>query len=214
MKGKWDWVYWVILVLMLLGMAALVVFVRVLPEMRARDAAVVSGPQGAVGTSGESRATEAKPGSGSSEPAPSVKTSSGTALIESVEELVARAVPRLRELLAKSPQERAKEIVQLDYEDAFRHNEAWIGKLVRFRGQVFHVSESVVEGTSTFTLQVFVDGSYKKDLLVLSMGKRFLKGDEVEVVGLMLGLIRLQTVLGGIRTTPVVMALHVGLVRK
>ena len=103
----------------------------------------------------------------------------------------------------------------ITYDDLFRNNENYIGKIVYLRGrttQVFPGSGNKYDLIlDTSGLYSFTEGRiYVSDY----QGSRFLEGDTIDVWGEVNGLVTLKSVLGKESSFPKITALHAELVKK
>ena len=100
------------------------------------------------------------------------------------------------------------------YDDLFRYNEQYVGKLVYYKGQVIQVLDV---GQDQYQLRVNVtEGQYiwQDNTLLLYAGSRFLENDIIEFVGTVIGLITYKDVLGIPTTIPEISVVQAQIVTK
>lgn len=102
------------------------------------------------------------------------------------------------------------ETTNVSYEELFRHNEQYVGRIVHYRGTVFQVI-----GYDKDTQELFVDLSRSflqepANLYIVGYnGERLLENDKVDVVGEVTGLFTYEPVLGSPKTIPSLRAVNV-----
>ena len=123
-------------------------------------------------------------------------------------------VPTSSELSGKSFSELKAMAISPSYDDLFRYNEQYVGKLVYYKGQVIQVLDV---GQDQYQLRVNVtEGQYiwQDNTLLLYAGSRFLENDIIEFVGTVIGLITYKDVLGIPTTIPEISVVQAQIVTK
>jgi len=102
------------------------------------------------------------------------------------------------------------------YEDLFRYNEEYRGKIIRYRGEVLQVQE---EDYGEYTLRIATKetsyGGYFDDIVLVGyIGERLLEGDLVDLYGYSAELITYEAILGNSVTIPGISALYITLFQE
>lgn len=107
--------------------------------------------------------------------------------------------------------------VDVNYDDFFRYNENYVGKIIHFKKvQLF---QSIDSGTRFLALATNYEPGYNwswKDTIhiIEYSGPRLLEQDEVEVYGKATGLYEYQTTNGDAETVPEIKAIEITLIKK
>lgn len=102
------------------------------------------------------------------------------------------------------------------YDDLFRYNENYVGKIVKFRGEIIQIESGYGDN---YIFRLATKNSqyvgYIDDVIYVNYkGTRYLEGDTIDVWAKVDGLETYTTVLGSSVTIPKITALHTELIKK
>ncbi len=113
-----------------------------------------------------------------------------------------------------SIEEIKKNAIGVTYDDLFRNNENYIGKIIYYKGEINQVIE-VSQNNYALRVSVTQGDYYWSDVIyVNNVGKRFLDNDIINIWGKVTGLESYTAVMGNEITIPEVDALNIELVTK
>ena len=102
--------------------------------------------------------------------------------------------------------------IDVSYDNLFRHNKDYEGKIVHFKGQIIQVQDDEEGG---YVLRIatgkssYGDDYYEDIIMVGYKGERFLEGDLVDLYGYSVNLITYEAIMGNSITIPGISALYI-----
>lgn len=110
---------------------------------------------------------------------------------------------------ASTEEIKQKAIESLNYDELFRNNSQYVGKVVHYLGKVVQVQES---SGDSYVLRANVTkgeyGSWENDVFLHYNGERVLEDDVIEFWGEVKGVKKYKTVMAGQRSIPEIVIIH------